>query len=322
MSDASLLMVVAPATLLVLVGAILLIVRASARGRAVPMARERLRSSAARSEPPGQSWHGAVRSAALDARPQLRVALLAEAATASRLAGDAPLCAADAFLADLERESRLPGRGEDPVHLLDHAMVAANGAVRRLHGTDDPGATSTTLTAVLVDGDQLYWIAAGDIRVLLLRGPEIHQATTDHTFATLLAGSVARGQLAPEEAPTKKDREALTSTLGTTDPPKVDRSLRPFPLRDGDSVILLTASLYRRITPAEMANILAEPTVDPAAALLDASGIASTPAPAPEAGAALVLSISATTGDTAGPDAGTARRQTLEIAPADPEIAR
>ena len=242
----------------------------------------------ARSET-SDGWEGAVQAVTLREHPPRVLAVLAEPATPGPDTGaDAARRAADAFLAEARREE---SAALDPVDLLDAAMKAADEAVRGL-SADGESPPTAALSAVLLDDDRLHWTAAGATRVLLVRDAEVHQATLDHTLATLLADSVARGQLSPEEAPTKQNRHALTSVLGGQDPPEVDRSVRPFLLRPEDVVALCTATVHRAVEPAELAARLNE-GANPAGALLIGSSADGDGGFGGRPGAVLVLTLDA-----------------------------
>jgi protein phosphatase len=104
------------------------------------------------------------------------------------------------------------------LNVLAEAAVAADRAVRDAAGADaDAG---TTLTALLWSGSRLGLVHIGDSRAYLLRGGELFQITTDHTYVQTLVES---GQLSAEEAASHPQRALLaqaltgTGTIGTPD---------------------------------------------------------------------------------------------------------
>lgn len=72
----------------------------------------------------------------------------------------------------------------------------------------------TTCTALLVDGDELELAHIGDSRAYRLRGDELEQITTDHTFVQRL---VEEGRLRPEEAENHPHKNVIMRVLGDTD---------------------------------------------------------------------------------------------------------
>ena len=138
---------------------------------------------------------------------------------------------------------------------LERALQRAHEAV--LETADKAGARGemgTTLAAAALHGHQLHWVSVGDSRVYLLRGGELAQASQDHVMARELDAQVARGEITESAAQRDPERDALTSFLGAAQLGSIDRSLRPFPLKDGDRVLLCSDGLHRTLLPAEIAR--------------------------------------------------------------------
>jgi PPM family protein phosphatase len=146
-------------------------------------------------------------------------------------------------------ESKTPN--ESIPDALARSLSAANQAVvalaDRLGSADGTG---TTLAAAALHGDSLYWISAGDSRIYLCHGNSLIRVTSDHIYARKLNEEVAKGTISRAEAQGNSERAALTSFLGDLE--EVDRSLRPFVLREGDRVLLCSDGFYRALTEAEI----------------------------------------------------------------------
>ena len=148
---------------------------------------------------------------------------------------------------------------------LTRALGEANGAVLTLArdgGAD--GEVGTTLAAMVVHGDSLHWISAGDSRIYLCRGGRVAQLTTDHVWARDLERDVAAGRLTPGEALADPERNDVTSYLGMPELTEIDRSLRPFPLQPGDRVLACSDGLYRTLSEEEIATVLGSGSVQQA----------------------------------------------------------
>lgn len=76
------------------------------------------------------------------------------------------------------------------------------------------GGMGTTVTALIVDDEQISLCHIGDSRAYRLRGTEFRQVTTDHTFVQRL---IDEGRLRPEEAETHPHRNVLMRVLGDVD---------------------------------------------------------------------------------------------------------
>lgn len=144
-----------------------------------------------------------------------------------------------------------------PAALL-HALRRANEAVVSLaRDTNGVGDVGTTAAVAVVHGGALHWIAAGDSRVYLWRAGRLTQVTTDHVYAADLDAKIAAGQISEQDAREDPDRDALTSHLGTPSLHRIDRNLEPYPLIEGDRVLICSDGLYRALDLDELAAPLA-----------------------------------------------------------------
>jgi PPM family protein phosphatase len=144
-----------------------------------------------------------------------------------------------------------------PAALL-HALRRANDAVVALaRDTNGIGDVGTTAAVAVVHGAALHWIAAGDSRVYLWRAGRLTQVTADHVYAADLDAQIAVGQISEQDARSDPDRDALTSHLGTPSLHRIDRNLEPYPLLEGDRVLICSDGLYRALDPDELAAPLA-----------------------------------------------------------------
>lgn len=110
-------------------------------------------------------------------------------------------------------------------------------------------AGSTTVSVILSKG-QLYWMSVGDSRIYVLRGDSMVPVTKDHNYRRELEESLARGEISQErfltESATRK-AEALTSYLGMGGLRRMERNGKPFPLEDGDIILLCSDGLYKSL---------------------------------------------------------------------------
>jgi protein phosphatase len=136
---------------------------------------------------------------------------------------------------------------------IESANLAVTSVCRKSGGSQSAG---TTLAAVAVHQDCLYWVSAGDSRVYLLREGEVVQLTADHIYAADLAAEVDTGRITREEAVSHPERESLTSYLGLDKLPRLDRSRKAFPLMPNDTVLICSDGLYRTLSADDIAESL------------------------------------------------------------------
>ena len=163
--------------------------------------------------------------------------------------------AVSAFLASFSRKTPQ----ESIPAALRRSLEEANRAVltvARSIGMD--GKMGTTLAAVAVHNDVLYWIASGDSRIYLLRDNQLIRINADHTYINDLWSAVAAGRLDREDALRDPDAPHLTSHLGMDHPAIIDLSQRAFPLRSDDVVIICSDGIYRGISEEDIAAAFRE----------------------------------------------------------------
>lgn len=107
--------------------------------------------------------------------------------------------------------------------LLQQAIDQANTAVYQLaQSKEDFTGMGTTVTAIYVDGDVVYWGHVGDSRIYLLRNRELCQITNDHSLVFELVQS---GTITKEEAKSHPKRNMLTRAVGTSSFIKIDTGI-------------------------------------------------------------------------------------------------
>lgn len=119
----------------------------------------------------------------------------------------------------------------------------------------------TTCTAVAIRDGAAVCAHVGDSRLYLVRGGAIYTMTMDHSQVGDL---VAKGLLSPAEAKTHQDRNVLLRALGTEPEVAIDCWDEPFPLRDGDRLLLCTDGLHGLVADEELNQILASAEPDEA----------------------------------------------------------
>jgi len=125
----------------------------------------------------------------------------------------------------------------------------------------------TTLIAVAIRDDRLYWVSTGDSGLYHVHAGSIERLNQPHVFGAFLDEQVRQGEISEELARGNPHREALTSYVGMTREPEIDSSAEPIALSDGDLVLLATDGLFKTLSIAEMGMALSEPG-DPAEALV------------------------------------------------------
>ncbi|MCB0091605.1 MAG: serine/threonine-protein phosphatase [Caldilineaceae bacterium] len=123
------------------------------------------------------------------------------------------------------------------------------------------GMSSTVVMAALA-GSKLYVMYMGDSRAYLLRNGQMHQLTTDHTWAQ---AAVTAGAITASEAATHPGRNQLQRYLGAQHTINVARGvLNPqsgqvdeyLTIELGDQLLLCTDGVYHRLPDASIRQML------------------------------------------------------------------
>lgn len=151
--------------------------------------------------------------------------------------GDVASALAVKRLAEADREY------DSPAAAATHVAEAIADANRDISGTvrDHPELTGmgTTLTAIALSGDTMAVSHIGDSRLYLLRGGELSQISTDHTFVQRL---VDAGRITEDEARVHPRRSVLMRVLGDVEStPDIDALL--LTTHDGDRWLLCSDGL-------------------------------------------------------------------------------
>jgi serine/threonine protein phosphatase PrpC/CRP-like cAMP-binding protein len=136
---------------------------------------------------------------------------------------------------------------KDIVALLEHAVQRACSKIHE-EALADPNkrGMGTTLSALLVAGDQGFIAHVGDSRIYLARGEHVQQVTEDHTVFNEL---IKRGKLTREQIEKVQQKNAITRAVGVYERVEVDTLV--LDLIGGDVLILASDGLHGYLESAD-----------------------------------------------------------------------
>lgn len=152
----------------------------------------------------------------------------------------------------------------DAEFALQSALIAANGLLAEtVFEHHELTGMGTTVSGIVLVGDQVALAHIGDSRVYRFRDGELQQMTADHTFVQRLVDS---GRITPEEAAVHPRRSVLMRVLGDVDAaPEIDTAIHD--TRPGDRWLLCSDGLSSYVAEDKIASILE--TVDDTQAAAD-----------------------------------------------------
>ena len=140
------------------------------------------------------------------------------------------------------------------------AIEAANRAVHQLAcATAGEGEVGTTLVAVVITGNQLYWIAAGDSRIYWYRAADgsLTPCNEEHNLALQLWRQAPDAGMSADEIAHYPGHDHLISFLGLAAIPEIDRNVRPLSLQPGDWLLLCSDGVDGTLSRDDLASSLA-----------------------------------------------------------------
>jgi protein phosphatase len=153
--------------------------------------------------------------------------------------------ATETFAADL------PASGTPEQQLATLVRQANRGIHERSLQDRSLAGMGTTITAAILDGEELAIAHVGDSRAYLLRDGELTRLTRDHTLVDEL---VRRGRLTEEEAAEHPQRSIITRALGID--PDVEIDTATHRVQAGDVLLLCSDGLTSMIEEGEVATLL------------------------------------------------------------------
>jgi PPM family protein phosphatase len=157
-------------------------------------------------------------------------------------------------------------RGDEPAEAWLRAMAeAANDRIHNLSREDSTvSGMGTTLTAALLEDDEITLAHVGDSRAYLYRDRELKLLTHDHSLVEELR---RQGRLTDEQAEDHPQRSIITRALGPES--EVDVDTMTYSARPGDVFLLCSDGLTTMVREDRIAAVLQEtPDLDTAAAQL------------------------------------------------------
>lgn len=139
---------------------------------------------------------------------------------------------------------------------LRAALEAANAAIAARAAADGRlRGMGCTLVGAWIDAEGLRWVSVGDSLLLLFRAPQVLRLNADHSLGAFLDEQVRRNRMSAAEAAANPHRNALRSALTGKAIEILDLAADPYPLADGDWLVLASDGLAT-LTGNEIGDIV------------------------------------------------------------------
>jgi PPM family protein phosphatase len=152
-----------------------------------------------------------------------------------------------------------------PEAYLREVAQRANARIHELAQRDSSrSGMGTTLTAALLDEDEISLAHVGDSRAYVYRDGELRRLTSDHSLVEELR---RQGRLTEEQAEEHPQRSIITRALGPEEDVEIDTMT--YPVRPGDVVLLCSDGLTTMVPETRIAEVLEDaPGLDAAVSRL------------------------------------------------------
>lgn len=142
---------------------------------------------------------------------------------------------------------------DEPTAALAEALGEANRAIHQRATADgELVGMGTTCTALAIHRGLAHLAHVGDSRLYLLRGGEMRQMSEDHSHVAEL---VRQGALTEDQAQNHRHRNVITRALGASAAVDVATWPEPFPVREGDRLLLSTDGLHEHVSCREIRDL-------------------------------------------------------------------
>lgn len=123
--------------------------------------------------------------------------------------------------------------------------------------TGKPIQGGTTVVAVYIHKNKLYYMSVGDSKIYVIRNKKMVSITREHNYKLILDQSLRENAISKEEYEEEMKRgEALISYLGMGNVKLIDINQNPFLLQEGDMILLCSDGLYKSFSDREIQDIL------------------------------------------------------------------
>ena len=154
-------------------------------------------------------------------------------------------------------EKKLPAESIDIFSVLKHATISANHQVSRI--TDvypELESMGSTLTSLLIYGDQAYFSHVGDSRAYLIRDNELIQMTEDHSYVQEL---VNFGEITPEQALVHMRRNLILKSISRSSSfMDIEPDIASIKLKQGDRFVLCSDGLIEHVRDEDILKTVLE----------------------------------------------------------------
>lgn len=142
---------------------------------------------------------------------------------------------------------------DNPLYYFRRAFQAAN---REILNHLDEQRGSASVAAALVQGNKLFYALVGNIRIAVYHDGDLIPVSDGHTINKLAEQHYTEGSLTRQDAIKLLERHRLYNYVGQDGFRDIELFDAPWPLRPGDTAVLLSDGVYECLGWREIEEIL------------------------------------------------------------------
>ena len=135
---------------------------------------------------------------------------------------------------------------------------AANATNKKITNTLEERQGETSLAAVMIKGDQLFYTLVGNCRVTVLRNGDLIPVSEGQTIDVLARHRYDEGRISKQRTLALLSHHRLYNVLGRDSFQDIELFSKPITLNENDTVIIMSDGVYNALRWVEMEDILSK----------------------------------------------------------------
>ena len=135
---------------------------------------------------------------------------------------------------------------------------AANVANKKITNTLEERQGETSLAAVMLKGNQLFYTLAGNCRVTVLRHGDLVPVSEGQTIDVLARHRYDEGRISKQKTLALLNHHRLYNVLGRDSFQEIELFSKPITLKENDTVVIMSDGVYNALRWVEIEDILSQ----------------------------------------------------------------
>lgn len=135
---------------------------------------------------------------------------------------------------------------------------AANAAHKKITNMLEERQGETSLAAVMVRGEQLFYTLIGDCKVTVFRGGDLIPVSEGQTLDVLAKHRYEEGRISKQETLSLLDKQRLYNVLGQESFQEIEIFSTPLTLKDDDLLVIMSKGVFNTLRWVEIEEVLSK----------------------------------------------------------------